>query len=321
MRTRVAAVPLTVVLACLAATAAGAQTQWLDRGTRNAARLDVAFPGLGDEDAGTFPMGAAFATARVAVARGTWLVGELPYAHVRVSQYVSPVLYGGQSPDGTNFGTGSTLGNPYLGVEHALSPEAMRVEFGLRPSVANANQVSALFAGFGSGVEHQEAFVPRTVHVRGAIAWQAGADRDDRFGIAARIAPTWEIVTHNPLFEVQSPVYPYDLEPVHLSPGSRMVLDYAVNARLQGPNGRIAVGLAGRRAPAQANEFSAIDFRPEANSAADFTMMLELIHARVQPSFALRLPIGDETKQFEASHGAFTFGLLVPFGGTARRGE
>jgi hypothetical protein len=212
--------------------------------------------------------------------------------------------------------TSGTLGNPYLGIERALPAPGTHVEFGIRPSVVDGNDAQT--AGSGSGVEHEEAFVPRTVHVRGAIGWEATAGRNDHFAFAARLAPTWQIVTHNPSVEARSPVYPYDVEPVPLSQRSRVLFDYAVNARLQGPNGRLAFGLAGRRAPTHVEPFSATGFTLQTNSAAEFTMMLELTHAAVQPSFALRLPIGAETQRFEPAHGSLALGLLVPFGGSAR---
>jgi len=297
---------IVVTLALVATSPARAQTQWMDLEPRNSVRLEMSTGGQENDGLGDGFTGAVFATVRIAVGARTSVVAEVPYAHGHVPN-VGYATEAGPYP--WEIDRRSTLGNPYVGAEHSLGTTAWRYELGARLPVADPAETDGLAFGRVSGVEHEDAFVARTLHLRGAFGYDAAVHRREGVGFDARVAPVWAIVTHNPPFvEAGNP-------PFQLHHTSRMLFDYDVNMRVQGPNARLVFGVAGLWAPVGS------EVGGETRAAADATILLKLIHLPVHPGLGARIPLESSDDPFTSGRHASTYlGLSIPFGGRASAG-
>jgi hypothetical protein len=300
--------PVLAALALVAVAApAQAQSPWLALDPRGGARLEWSAGGIETYSYGDDSFeGSVIASGRVPLGQRTFLVSELPL--VRGAYEGGTYVY---SPGRGYFfvPAGRTaVGNPYVGLERALAHPRWRVEAGLRLPVAEADQDDALSYGRAQGVEHEDAFLPRVVHLRTALGYDRGARKVHDWAFGARLAPGWEIVTHNPPL-VQVFAFPDTVVVAQVHRVSRLRLDYDANLRLQGPNARLALGVVGRWTSSVSPESF------DRASLTELTLQLELLHPRVRPTLGARVPFGRH-HDYEPNRrvtSAF-IGVGIPFG-------
>lgn len=153
--------------ALVAATLAGApadsrgQSTWTMRESGAALDLELFRPDFSDELDFTFATSAGFLSGRVPLAERWSVSADLPFSRA--------------GWDGlTGSGSSSLLGNPYVGLEWATSPE-LTTELGVRIPVgelADLDDLPAVLVGTAGELGRMEAFVPRTLGVYATADWR-----------------------------------------------------------------------------------------------------------------------------------------------------
>lgn len=165
-----------LLVAALPASALTAQEMWLGQTGARTLGLELLRPDLRYGASGL----AAFATLRWPFAAYERVVAEV--AAARCAQ--RPAAPG--SPGYCPPGTGTSLGNPYLGVEFG-GPDAQWIsEFGIRFPAASSRS-GALIAGLESDIERRDAFVGGAFSVSGYESLRLRVASG--FSLRARVGP------------------------------------------------------------------------------------------------------------------------------------
>ncbi|MDZ7344111.1 MAG: hypothetical protein ONA90_06315, partial [candidate division KSB1 bacterium] len=143
-----------------------AQSIWLDRSSNKMLALEILKPNFKGEDKSSFTTSALFLSYRTPLSQNVRFVGELPFAH-------------------GDFGTanffflriepGSTVGNPYLGVEMQSAGSPLFVEIGVRVPVASENEIQAVTTGLTADFDRLEAFLTNTVPITAMLNYRPKA--------------------------------------------------------------------------------------------------------------------------------------------------
>lgn len=143
---------------------APAQSIWLDRSPDKMLALEILKPSLKGEENVSFTTAAYFLTYRTPLSKNVRFVGELPFAHGDFGRQVNFFF--------TRFGPGSTLGNPYLGVEVQREGSPMFVEIGARAPLTSDSQFQAVTTGLAADFDRMEAFMPNTIPFTGMLNYR-----------------------------------------------------------------------------------------------------------------------------------------------------
>jgi len=170
-------IAIAVALLCSAPLAlpASAQSLWMPRDKERAVLIEVLKPSfdLVDEE---FATGAMFVGYRSAPQAGASIVIEGSFARF-----------------GFESASSFTLGNPYLGVEHAFSSSPLFMEVGVRAPLASVSEDDALAAGLVSDVARWQAFFPKTVPISVALNLRRVSSEGVVYRL--RLAPVFTIPT------------------------------------------------------------------------------------------------------------------------------
>ena len=173
-RTRFCIGALALALSALSATAARAASLWAPRGGGGGFAVEFLRPSIETIDADAL-VGAAFVSAWTSPRRGVAFEFEVPVArqnarprHPLYSYTYIP------SPDPyssfyTNDLTGSTIGNPYLGLRTVPESSPLSVELGLRLPVAQEDERVAITTAMYADASRWEAFRDHRLSVRAAL--------------------------------------------------------------------------------------------------------------------------------------------------------
>jgi len=212
-----------------AAGSLAAQEIWLGSGRRSAVSVEFLRPDLkmpGSDQ--SFASAAIFATGRLAVGKATTLVVELPYAFGRVTY--------GYSPGGGGIsGSGSTLGNPYIGIEGGRDGNSFFGELGVRVPLVSDQSLSPLLVGTFADLEREDEFLSKVVTVSAFANLRASSPSG--FVVRVRGGPLLWIPTAQ--YVLTSPGGPN-------SGAAELWFAYAVQAGYQSRSATILGGVGGR---------------------------------------------------------------------------
>lgn len=178
------AVATAAALSAITASSATAQSLLMPRDGDRTVMLEVLQPGLEGFDSELFSA-AFFLSGRVAVSPQLSVVGELPYARHRSTYFVF-------FPENVS---GNTIGNPYAGVEYKLGSGPAFLEFGIRPPLAQDDELLAVFTGYASDVARWEAFTPDRFAIQ--TAFNVREITQSKVALRLRVSPTVAIPTGN----------------------------------------------------------------------------------------------------------------------------
>ena len=250
------------------ASAARAQSIWLDRAVPNSLQVELAKPMFHGPDDGFFTF-SGYLTTRLSLGNKLSFVGELPMATFTLDSS-SPLLADESS---------TTMGNPYLGIEsHPKAGEPWRgegptgtwFELGARVPLASDEEFATI-SGIATDVNRWEAFVPDAFVVHAAGHWHGESTPDEEaplgFGADVRVAPALWI----------SDDFGDDVE---------LFTKYGVQVLFLMEGGYLGLGTSGEWLMTQEGRF-------DTNSAHQFELALGARAKGVQFGFTLRSPMDD----------------------------
>ena len=205
---------------------ANAQPFWIPRGDegKHAVLLEFLRPSIEDVDR-SFLSATYFLSGRFAISPNLHLVGELPYANYKAT-------FEGTDINGnaiTIEESGSTVGNPYLGIEASASGSPIFAELGVRIPVVDENEPEASIIGYVSDVTRADAaFLPKAVFVQGAFNVREVTDSNMEYRV--RLSPVLLISTDDSFY----------------SDGAELFGVYAWSIGYHGRILRVGTGLSGR---------------------------------------------------------------------------
>jgi len=288
MRACVRAVVPTVVLLLIATAAtAGAQSLWMDREARTSVRVEMRIPSYPDDYgfAEKSARYATFVTARVPVRPAAWIVVEAAYARDVESGY---------DIDGNSYAARvASVGNPYLVLEFAKQITGLHYEIGFQSPLARRSQSGALFTGFTSEVESQQAFLDHTFSARVGALYHRAAHARSPVGYDARLGATWQVPTAHP----RSPYRDPDADPFNFEDPSKplaerhaLYVEHAADVRLEGAHAYLGVGWIGRwLANNDAGDFGS-------NSVEELSVALEILRGPIHPGVTIVAPLDADLK-------------------------
>jgi hypothetical protein len=227
---------------------------------------------------------AAFATLRWPIGAYERLVVEASFAQSGSINYPGPPAYPYYSY-GVSPGSGSSLGNPYLGIETG-GPEARWVgEFGVRLPIASKNS-AALIAGADADVERCEAFAGPLFSISGYenLKLRSASGLSFRARIGAGLA-------------FKGVTYDYAVGPGYSERARDSWLGYGVQLGYE--RGRLAVltGISGR-----------------ASAGRQFVLTAALVGGSVRPGISLRVPLDAPTQTVMKTVLGLTVSFEFPYG-------
>jgi len=146
---------------------AAAQSLNLPRDGDHAIMFERLRPNMESIDS-DFLSAAYFLSSRWAVSPRIAVVGELPYA--RQDGLQNDFYYDGYF--GYQYSTavsGSTIGNPYIGMEARVASGPVFLELGVRPPLASEDEIGAVATGVVSDLTRWDAFLPDVVSIQTAF--------------------------------------------------------------------------------------------------------------------------------------------------------
>lgn len=272
MRPRRPLAVLPVLLAAAAlAPAAAAQSIWLDRVDRRTVHLEAVRPVFTDAPGVDAFSTAWFASVRHPLRSRLFLVVELPWT--RFHQDLRPVV------DATI--GGSSIGNPYVGVEtRPHSGEGRWWEAGIRLPLADGEE-GATISGFAADIDRWEAFFDQGFTAQFGV--HLGSDPVDQVGVDLRFLGRMCFAKD----------LPYD---------PTVFVAYGIRALHHGENVRLGVGFSGRLLARDGLS----DF--DDKSTHQVELAGDFLHGTLRPGVTARLPLDDPT--VDASIGATLTAVL-----------
>ncbi len=260
---------------------ATAQEMWLGAGRPADAGLEVLRPSVRlPLESQSLTSVAVFLTGRLRLSPAYRLLVEIPVAFGKFSGSCLTALGGGPCLFAQS---GSTIGNPYIGVESGADGASAFGEVGLRLPFASENQGPALLVGSLADLDRLEAFVPQVVTFSAFGNYRVATSSGFRFRLRA-----------GPLLEFGASSAPRGLE---------AWIAYAVQAGYEsGPVGLLA-GLGGRASVAHAAQRAFTD---------QLTAALYLRLAGIKPGASLRLPLDDARDQIVGATIGLSLSVELP---------
>ena len=253
---RVARFLFALGLLAAAVAPASAQSTWLDREHRPSVLAEILFPSFKDTDS-QFPTWTWFASTRLPVGATTMFVAELPYTR-------------GEFGSGTAGESGSSVGNPYLGIEYAPHPTGFLLEGGARIPLASDEKLIPFIVGYFTDVEREEAFVPDQVTARLGLHYHRAPDATSRVAYDLRFVPSLWIKTSDDFLNE-----------------TELFLGYGAWLRYEGEMARVGGGLTGRwNATSNGADFGEASFH-------QFDVGADFLRGPVRPGIQFKLPLDD----------------------------
>jgi hypothetical protein len=242
-----------------------AQPFWMPRGEeKTAVMFEFLRPNIENID-GSLLSSAYFLSGRVTLSSGLRLVGELPYANYKAT-FEGTDLFGNPI---TIEESGSTIGNPYLGLEVSPSDSPIFVELGVRPPVADEDETDARGIGLASDATRWEAFLPKAVFVQGAFNVREVTESKVEYRM--RLSPVLLISTDDAFY----------------SDGAELFGVYAWSIGYHGEKLRVGSGLSGRVLLTE--DFGNLGTR----SVNQFDLHADIGDWSLRPGFDLHVPVGN----------------------------
>ena len=154
-----------------AAGSLSAQQIWLGSGRTGEVSVEILRPDLKSSAYGdqSFASVALFLSGRFPIGPKTTLVAELPWANGHFT-YNYPCFMGGCTTE-----SGSTLGDPYLGIEGGRDGSPVFGEFGVRFPLASESQPAPELVGASADLERVDAFAPKVATIEAFANYRAVA--------------------------------------------------------------------------------------------------------------------------------------------------
>ena len=239
-----------------------AQQAWLGSGTRGEVALEVLRPdvkNVGDQSSASL---ALFLSGRFPAGAKTSLVVEVPFATGSFA-----LSYFGTSTTES----GSTLGNPYIGIEGGRDGSQVFGELGVRAPLASDTRLAPVMIGAAADLEREDAFVPKVATVSAFANFRAASPSGLMFRV--RGGPLAWIATENGVLGTKD---------------AELWLAYLVQAGYRSPGFTFLGGVGGR---AILTEDVDRRFTDQLVLAAAFGP------ARFRPGVSVRLPIDNDRDQ------------------------
>jgi hypothetical protein len=242
-----------------------AQPFWMPRGEgKVAVMFEFLRPDIESIDR-SFLSSAYFLSGRVMLSSGLRLVGEIPYANYKAT-FQSTDLNGIEI---TVEESGSTVGNPYLGLELSPGDGPVFVELGVRAPLADEDQLAARSIGIASDAARWEAFLPKAVLIQGAFNVREVTDSKVEYRM--RLSPVLLISTDDTFY----------------ADGAELFGVYAWSIGYHGDHLRVGTGLSGRLVLTE--DFGNLGTR----SVNQLDLHADIGSWSLRPGFDLHLPVGN----------------------------
>lgn len=249
----------------ITAPTATAQSLWMPRDGDRTVMLEVLQPSLEYFDSEIFSA-AFFLSGRVAVSPRLSVVGELPFARHKSTYFIF-------FPSDVS---SSTIGNPYAGVEYKLGSGPAFLEFGVRPPLAQDDELLAVFTGYAADVARWEAFTPDRFAIQ--PAFNVREITPSKIALRLRVSPTVTIPTGNS------------------SEKTKLYGIYSFQIGYEGSKVRIGAGMGGRAQITDEPGVTSLDFFGFGNlgerTASQFGLHADFLSGRIRPGLDLHLPLG-----------------------------
>lgn len=262
-----------LVLVFLFANGGISQTIFNDFSRHKSITIEWLKPSFGANSSTTFFTSSLFLNFHLPISGNTYFVSELPFSYAKYESNGARYVFEE---------SGTTIGNPYVGIEFKGNSGFMG-EFGARIPLASDESVATATGLFADFIDRAEAFAPEVISIYG----MANYLHQQAQGLSLRFRG-------GPVLWFRTGEVSGDKTDIFLLYG----LDIGYNH----PVVRFHGGFNGRFILTQDGGF------PE-NSYHQFGISANFGSGTVRPGFSLRVPLDDDFKQFLDS----TFGLEVAF--------
>ena len=186
-----AAALTTSLILWLLPTSLAAQSVWIDQHLDQSFALEALKPSFSDGEDISFLTSVLYLSGRFRLSERIRVVAELPVSH-----------FGDESEFGDEGGT--SLGNPYVGVELTHPDVASFIEIGLRVPLAS-EEGAGLGTGFVTDFDRLEAFLPDALAV--LVAPNYVYANASGFGVRVRLGPSLIVNTDEDEFSDRTEVF------------------------------------------------------------------------------------------------------------------